>query len=69
MAPIVVYYNKDIFNELEVEIPKTVDELEEIMVKAKEAGYIPTGVPGGLSSDFVDGTIYGIERSSQGRGG
>ncbi len=28
MAPIVVYYNKDIFNELGVEIPKTVDELE-----------------------------------------
>jgi len=42
MAPVVVYYNKDIFAELGVEIPKTVEELENIMAKAKEAGYIPT---------------------------
>lgn len=42
MAPVVVYYNKDIFQELNVEIPKTVEELEAIMAKAKEAGYIPT---------------------------
>lgn len=42
MAPIVVYYNKDIFNELGVEVPTTIDELENIMAKAKEAGYIPT---------------------------
>ena len=37
-----VYYNKDIFNELGVEVPTTIDELENIMAKAKEAGYIPT---------------------------
>lgn len=42
MAPVVVYYNKDIFQKLNVEIPKTVEELEAIMAKAKEAGYIPT---------------------------
>lgn len=42
MAPIVVYYNKDIFNELGVDVPQTVDELEEIMAKAKDAGYTPT---------------------------
>lgn len=42
MAPIMVYYNKDIFAELGVEVPKTVDELEAIMQKAKDAGYIPT---------------------------
>lgn len=46
MAPVVVYYNKDIFNELGVEIPKTVEELEAIMAKAKEAGYIPTECAG-----------------------
>lgn len=42
MAPIMIYYNKDIFAELGVEVPKTVDELEAIMQKAKDAGYIPT---------------------------
>lgn len=42
MAPIVVYYNKDIFKEIGAEVPKTVEELEVIMQKAKEAGYIPT---------------------------
>lgn len=46
MAPIMVYYNKDIFEELGVEIPKTVAELEDIMQKAKDAGYIPTECAG-----------------------
>ena len=39
-APIVVYYNKDIFDELGVEIPKTLSEYEDILKKATEAGYI-----------------------------
>lgn len=46
MAPIVIYYNKDIFNEIGADVPKTVDELEDIMAKAKDAGYIPTECAG-----------------------
>ena len=43
---IVIYYNKDIFNEIGADVPKTVDELEDIMAKAKDAGYIPTECAG-----------------------
>lgn len=37
----VVFYNKDIFNKLGLEEPKTIEELEEIAEKLKEAGYTP----------------------------
>lgn len=40
MAPVIVYYNKDIFNELGLEIPKTIEEYENILKTATEAGYI-----------------------------
>lgn len=53
MAPIVVYYNKDIFNELGVKIPKTVEELENIMKTAKEAGYIPTECAGDVYNQIL----------------
>lgn len=46
MAPIVVYYNKDIFNEIGAEVPKTIEELEAVMAKATEAGYIATECAG-----------------------
>lgn len=39
-APIVVYYNKDIFEELNLEIPKTLEEYENVLKTATEAGYI-----------------------------
>ena len=39
MAPVVVYYNVDIFSELGLEEPKTYEELKEIMAKLKDAGY------------------------------
>lgn len=77
MAPVVVYYNKDIFQDLNVEIPKTVEELEDIMAKAKEAGYIPTECGGdqyhqilwavesmvlnSAPKDKVDNWYYGVE--------
>ena len=42
MAPVVIYYNKDIFQELGVTSPpQSVEELESIMDKAKQAGYTP----------------------------
>ena len=41
MAPVVMYYNKDIFTKLGVQPPKTIDEMVGIMDKAKAAGYIP----------------------------
>lgn len=39
-APVVVYYNKDIFEELNLEIPKTLAEYENVLKTATEAGYI-----------------------------
>lgn len=39
-APIIVYYNKDIFEELNLEIPTTLEEYENVMKVATEAGYI-----------------------------
>ncbi|WP_158602353.1 ABC transporter substrate-binding protein [Cohnella endophytica] len=48
-APVVVYYNKDIFNKLNLTPPKTMDELNSIMAKVKEAGYVPME-NGGMSN-------------------
>lgn len=39
-APVVVYYNKDIFQKLNLKIPTTIDEFENVMKVAKENGYI-----------------------------
>lgn len=39
-----LYYNKDIFEEVGVEVPKTMDELFAISAKLKEAGYIPCAI-------------------------
>lgn len=39
-APIVVFYNKDIFDELNLKVPTTVDEFENCLKTATEAGYI-----------------------------
>jgi raffinose/stachyose/melibiose transport system substrate-binding protein len=36
-----IYYNKTIFAELGLEVPETIDELEDACAKLKEAGYIP----------------------------
>ncbi len=39
-APVVVYYNKDIFEELNLAIPTTVDEYENVLKVVAENGYI-----------------------------
>lgn len=39
-APVAVYYNKAIFEELNLEIPKTIEEYENILKTATENGYI-----------------------------
>lgn len=57
MAPVVVYYNKDIFNELNLEIPETVEEVEAVMAAVKEAGYIPTECGG----DFYHQILWAVE--------
>ena len=48
-APVVVYYNKDIFSKLNLTPPKTMDEFNAILAKAKEAGYVPME-NGGMSN-------------------
>lgn len=40
MAPVVMYYNEDIFKELGVEVPKNTDEFLSILEKASKAGYV-----------------------------
>ena len=39
-APVVVYYNKDIFEELNLSIPTTLEEYENVLKAATENGYI-----------------------------
>lgn len=53
MAPIMVYYNKDIFEELKLEIPETVEELENVMKVVKEAGYIPQECSGDVYFEML----------------
>ncbi|WP_433939964.1 ABC transporter substrate-binding protein [Paenibacillus lautus] len=48
-APVVVYYNKDIFSKLNLTPPKTMDEFDTILAKVKEAGYVPME-NGGMSN-------------------
>lgn len=42
MAPVLVYYNKDIFTDIGATVPTTVEEFEKVMQLAKDKGYIPT---------------------------
>ena len=39
-APVIVFYNKEIFKELNLEIPTTIDEYENVLKVATENGYI-----------------------------
>lgn len=41
IAPSAVFYNKDIFEKVGVEVPTTYEELDQVCAKLKEAGYIP----------------------------
>lgn len=41
MAPVIMYYNKDIFEKLTVQPPKNTDEFLVVLEKAKQAGYVP----------------------------
>jgi raffinose/stachyose/melibiose transport system substrate-binding protein len=59
MAPVVVYYNKDIFKKLNLTPPKTVDEFQTILEKAKAAGYTPME-NSGLSNYQLMWTVYSL---------
>lgn len=41
IAPSAVFYNKDIFKKVGVEVPKTYEELDQVCSKLKKAGYMP----------------------------
>lgn len=56
-APVVVYYNKDIFNKLQLTPPKTLDELNAVMDKAKAAGLVPME-NGGMSNNPKMWTLF-----------
>jgi ABC-type glycerol-3-phosphate transport system substrate-binding protein len=49
-----IFYNKTILDELGVAVPKTLDEMEGAMEKAKSAGYTPftTAAPNGAGGEF-----------------
>lgn len=57
-----IFYNKKIFNELGVTVPQSITELESIMEKAKNAGYVPLAL-GGLT-DWPFFHIYGALQAS-----
>lgn len=56
-APVVVYYNKDIFSELNLTPPKTMDEFNAILAKVKEAGYVPME-NGGMSNNAKMWSVF-----------
>jgi len=47
MGAVGMWYNKDIFKEAGVDVPKTWDELLNIVPKIKAAGYVPIALGGG----------------------
>jgi raffinose/stachyose/melibiose transport system substrate-binding protein len=58
MAPIVVYYNKDIFNRLNLTVPKTVAQLEDVMKTVKSNGLVPMesakdNIPGWILESLI----------------
>lgn len=62
MAPMAVYYNKNIFNELGLKPPTNLDELNDILAKVKAAGYIPFEVCGMQPYNLnwiMEGIMYG----------
>ena len=65
MIETAIYYNKNIFKEVGVGIPKNWDEFEEIMTKIREAGYTPIQTVVTIYSDwgidlFLDQIYYNI---------
>lgn len=48
-APVVVYYNKDIFGKLNLTPPTTMAEFNDVLAKVKAAGYVPME-NGGMSN-------------------
>jgi ABC-type glycerol-3-phosphate transport system substrate-binding protein len=59
MAPVVVYYNKDIFKKLSLTPPGTTDEFQTILEKTKDAGYTPME-NSGLSNYQLMWTTYSL---------
>lgn len=52
-----VYYNKDIFTELGLSVPKTFDEFEQSLQVIKDAGYVPLA----LGGSFFWSTLFTFE--------
>lgn len=66
-----IFYNVDKFKELELEVPKTWQDLEAVTAKIKEAGYIPfatslkEGWTLGHLGEAVVGNTMGVEKASE----
>ncbi len=58
-APRVVWYNKQIFEELGLEIPVTFDEFNAVLAKIKNAGYIPFEASTLTMLWHTDGLLFG----------
>ena len=41
IAPSVIFYNTEIFNKLNLEVPATWEELDAVCASLKDAGYVP----------------------------
>lgn len=59
-GPRVVWYNADIFEELNLEVPVTLDEFDEVLATVKAAGYTPFEASIRTTLWHIDGVLFGV---------
>ena len=69
IAPSVIFYNTEIFNKLNLEVPATWEELDAVCASLKDAGYVPFALgnknkwPGLLEYTMLGVNLGGEEMS------
>jgi ABC-type glycerol-3-phosphate transport system substrate-binding protein len=64
MSPVLTYYNKDIFEELNLSLPKTVDEFTAVLDAANRKGYVGVEVAGTDEAYQIPWMIYHMVQNS-----
>lgn len=65
MAPVVVYYNKDVFTKLGISAPTTMEEFEAAMDKAKQGGFMPMAIAGSSNMNTLWLTYHMVFNNSK----